>query len=69
MILHLVTTEIFGFNAIPSSKLVTEMSDIKGPGQLFIGTFVDYKNVFCLQTGKYVQVHQEDELRNTIDKY
>ena len=28
---------------------------------------MDYKKVFLLQPGEYVQVHQEDEPRNTIN--
>ena len=39
---------------------------MKGHGQLILGNTVDYKKVFCLQSGEYVQVHQEGEPRNTI---
>ena len=42
------------------------LSDTKGPGQLILGNMVDYKRVFRLQPGEYVQVNQEDEPHNTI---
>ena len=43
------------------------MSYTRGPGQLILGNTDDYKKVCHLQPREYVQVHQEDEPRNTID--
>ena len=37
--------------------------------QLVLGNVVDYKKFFCLHPGEYVQVHQDDEPRDTIDIY
>ena len=69
MIFHLVATTIFWFNVFTPSKPGMGLSDTKSPGKLILGTIVDYKKVCRLQQGKYVQLHQEDEPRNTIDKY
>ena len=43
------------------SKPDTGLSNTKVPRQLVLGTFVDYKKVFRIHSGKYVQVHKEDE--------
>ena len=67
MIVHIVASAIFCINAFPPSTPGAGLSDTKVLGQLILGNTVDYKNVFCLQPGEYVQVHQEDEPRNTID--
>ena len=56
-------------NVFSPYKTGTVLSEIKGPGKLVLGTTVEYKKVFRLQPGKYVQVNQNDEPRNTIDKY
>ena len=56
-------------NVFSPYKTGTVLSEIKGPGKLVLGTTVEYKKVFRLQPGKYVQVNQYDEPRNTIDKY
>ena len=69
IIVHIVATAIFWFNSFPPYKPGMGLYHTKGPGQLVLGTVVDYEKVFHLQPGKYVQVHQEDEPRNTIDKY
>ena len=66
MIVHLVASVIFWLNAFPPSTPGVELSYTKGPGQLILGNTVDYKKFCRLQTGEYVQVHQEDETRNTI---
>ena len=42
------------------------MPDTKVPRQLILGNTVNYKKVFRLQPGEYVQVHSEDEPQNTI---
>ena len=67
MIVHLVASSIFWFNAFLPSTPGAGLSDTKGPGQLILGNTIDYKKVCRLQPGEYVQVHQEDEPRNTID--
>ena len=67
MIVHLVASAIFWINAFPPSTPGAGLSDTKGPGKLILGDTVDYKKVCRLQPGEYVQVHQEDEPRNTID--
>ena len=54
---HPVTTNIFCLNAFNPSKPGTGLYNIKGPGQLILGTIIKYKKVFRLQLGKYVQVH------------
>ena len=69
IIVHLETTAIIWLNAFPPSKPGAGFSSTKGPGKIFLGNVVKYKKVFCLQTGKYVQVHQEDEPWNTINIY
>ena len=66
MIVHLVASVIFWINAFPPSTPGALLSDIKVHGQLILGNKVDYKKFFRLQPGEYVQMHQEDELRNTI---
>ena len=67
MIVHLVASAIFCLNAFPPSIPGAGLSDTKGPGQLILGNTVNYKKVFRLRPGEYVQVHQEDESRNKID--
>ena len=66
MIVHLVASAVLWLDAFPPSTPGAGLSDTKGPGQLILGNTVNYKKVFRLQPGKYVQVHQEDELQNTI---
>ena len=61
MIVHIVASAIFWLNKFPPSTPGAELPDKKGPGQLILGNRVNYKKVFFLQPGKYVQVHQEDE--------
>ena len=65
-IVHLVASSIFLLNAFPPSTLGTGLSNKKGPEEIILGNTVYYKKHFRLQTGKYAQVHQEDEPRNTI---
>ena len=67
MNVHLVASGIFGINSFPPSTPGAGVSDKKGPGQIILGNTVDYKKVCRLQPGEYVQVHQEDDPRNTID--
>ena len=69
MVVHLVATVIFLLNFFPRSKPGAGLSNTKVPGQLAPETSVDYKKVCCLHLGKCVQVHQDDETRNTIDIY
>ena len=57
----------FWLNKFIPSTPGSGMSDTKVPGQLILGNTVDYKKFCCLQSGEYVQLHQEDETRNTID--
>ena len=66
MIVHLVASAISWIDAFPPSTPDSVLSDTKGPRQLILGNTVDYKKVCRLQPGEYVQVHQEDEPRNTI---
>ena len=66
MIVHLVVSTIFWINAFTPSTPGTGLSDTKGPVKLVLGNTVKYKKVCRLQKGEYVQVHQEDEPRNTI---
>ena len=66
MIVHLVASTIFWLNSFPPSTPGAGLSYTKGPGQLVLGNTVNYKKFCRLQPGEYVQVHQEDELRNTI---
>ena len=67
MIVHLVATSIFWLNYFPSYKPSVGISNTKFSGKLVIGTVVEYKNCFRLQSGEYFQVHQEDEPQNTIN--
>ena len=67
MIVHIFASAIFWINAFTPSTPGAGLSDKKGPGKLILGKTVDYKKVCRLQPGEYVQVHQEDEPRNTID--
>ena len=67
MIVHIFASAIFFINAFPSWKPGAVSPSTKGPRQLVLGIVVDYKKFFHLHPGKYVQVHQEDEPRNTID--
>ena len=69
MTVHLVASAIFWINAFPSSKPGAGLPDTKVPGQLLLGNIVNYKKVCRLHPGEYVQVHQEDESRNTIAIY
>ena len=69
MIVNPVASAIFWINAFTPSTHGAGLSDTKCPGQLILGNTVDYKKVCCLQTGEHVQVHQEDEPRNTISVY
>ena len=39
------------------------------PWKIVLGTVVEYKKVFRIHQGEYVQVHQEDEHRNKIHIY
>ena len=66
MIVHIIASTIFCINEFPPSTPGAVLSDTKVPGQLILGNTVDYKKVFRLQLGEYVQVHQEDEPQNTI---
>ena len=67
MIVNLFAYAIFWINAFPPSTPGIGLSDTKEPGQLILGNTNDYKKFCRLQPGEYVQVHQEDETRNTID--
>ena len=67
MIVHIVASAIFWLNKFPPSTPGTGLSDTKGPGKLILGNTDYYKKVCRLHPGEYVQVHQEDEPRNTID--
>ena len=51
----------------PHQHLVQDCQTQKVLEKIILGNTVDYENVCRLQPGKYVQVHQEDEPRNTID--
>ena len=62
MIVHLVASAIFWLNAFPPSTPFKKLSDTKGPGKLILGNTVELKKVCRLQSGEYVQVHQEDKL-------
>ena len=66
MIVHLVASTLVWINEFPPSTPGSGISYTKGPGQLILGNKFDYKKVCCLHSGEYVQVHQEDEPRNTI---
>ena len=67
MIVHLVASDIFWINAFPPSTSGAGLSDTKGPGQLVLGTMINFKKRFYLQPVEYVQVHQEDEPCNKFD--
>ena len=58
MIVHLVASAIFWIDAFPPSTPGARLSDTKGPGKLILGNTVNYKKVFPLQPGEYIQVHQ-----------
>ena len=66
MIVHFVASVIVWLNEFPPSTPGAGLSDTNGPRQHILGKTVDYKKVFRLQPGEYVQVHQEDEPQNTI---
>ena len=66
MIVHLVAYAIFCLNEFPPSTPGAGMLDKKSPGKLILGNMVNYKEVCRLQPGDYIQVHQENEPRNTI---
>ena len=63
----MVASAIFLINTFPPSKPGAGMSNKKGPGQIVLGTVVNYKKVYLLHPGKYVHLHQEDESWNTTD--
>ena len=63
---HLVAYAIFWINSFSKSTPDAVLSDTKGPIQLFLGAMVNYKKIFGLQPGKYIQVHQNYEPCNTI---
>ena len=67
MILHLVASTIFWLNYFPPSTPGVGLSVTKGPGKIILGNTVNYKKGCRLQPLEYVQVHQEDEPRNTIE--
>ena len=67
MIIHIVDTDIFWLNAFPQYKPGAILSHTKYPVKLFLETVVYYKKVSYLRPVKYVQLHQQDEPRNTID--
>ena len=66
MIDCLSASAIFWLKTFPPSKPGAGLSNTKLPGKFVLGTFVDYKKVYRLHTGLYVQVHQEYEPRNKI---
>ena len=66
MILNLVSYGIFSLNAFLPSKPGAGLLDTKVPGQLVLGSVVDYKKLCYLWLVEYVQVHQEYEPCNTI---
>ena len=66
MILYFFASNIIWINAFTPSTPGALLSDTKVTGQLVTGTVINYKRIFRLQSGKYVQVNQEDEPRNTI---
>ena len=66
MIVHPVASEMFWLNEFPPSTPGAGLSDTIGTGKLILGNNADYKKVFHLQPGEYVQVYQYDEPRNTI---
>ena len=41
----------------------------KGPGQFLIGVTVDYNKLLRLQPREYLQVHEEYEPQNDVNKY
>ena len=49
----------------PHKHLAQDCQKQKVPDNLSLEIWLT-KNNFCLQLGEYVQVHQEDEPRNTI---
>ena len=67
IIVHLVVTAIFLLNAFPPSKPDARFSNSKVPGNIFLGTIVDYKKVCRLHPGEHLQVHQEYEHWKKID--
>ena len=67
MIICLVIASTFLLNHFSLSKPGTGLSNTKYPGELVFGNIVDYKKICCLHLGEYLQVHQEDEIWNTID--
>ena len=66
MIVHLFAYAIFCLNTFPPSTSGARLSDTKVTGQLILGNTADYKKFCRLQLGEYVQVHQQNEPRNTI---
>ena len=66
IIVHLVASAILWLNTFPPSTPDAGLSDTKFPGQLILVNTVELKKFFRLHPGEYVQVHQEDEPRNTI---
>ena len=63
---HLVASATFCLNKIPPSTPGAGLSDTKVPGNVILGNTIDNKKFYCLQLEEYVQVHQEDEPKNTI---
>ena len=64
MKVHLFAYAIFWLNEFPPSIPGAGLSDTEGPGQLTLGTTVDYKKVCRLHSGEYFQRRQGDEPRN-----
>ena len=69
MIVHPVATDCFWLNNFPLPKPGMGLYNTNGPGQLVLGTILDYNTVCHLHPGEYVQANQEDEPWNTIDIY
>ena len=66
IMVHPVASAIFWLNAFPPSTPVALSSDTKSPEQLILGNKVNYKTFCRLQSGEYVQLHQEDEPRTQL---
>ena len=67
MIFDLVASSIFWITDFTPSKPGAGIYNKKVPGKLVLRTVGEYKKVFCLQPGEYVQVKKEDEPYNTIN--
>ena len=57
-LLFILSPQLFLSRFFPPSKPGAGLSKTKGPGQLVLGTSVDYKKICCLHLGKYFQVNQ-----------